>query len=423
MNYRDNYPNNIESPQQLYLQYSQDIVFDYSSGKYPTGLEAGFIWEDYYIPIDHSGNGVALGPHVWRREKVGLDGTWSFPQAITINSSNLSDLMSSFLETLKIESPLIIEDEILKHLNTEGNKHIPSGGLNGQALIKDQGGYNWASIITNNVLDNYYTKSELNSGQLNNLYYTETEIDSLLSDVYTSVELDLGALDNRYYTKIQLDGGQLDTRYYTESELDSGALDIRYYTETELSVNSSAEVHWDNLTNVPTMLHDDTSSINDITENNFNVITGLTFDTYGHTLTNNILNLATNTKNLNGDLGIIIIERHAGTETNVPYNPFTSLTDALDIKLNFNDLNSDSGSNNNAARNDHIHDLTYFKLTDSAKALNVSAPASASNVGTFRYREDISSCTIFIEVSMKKSDGSFEWFVLESRAIDGCVPS
>ena len=37
------------------------------------------------------------------------------------------------------------------------------------------------------------------------------------------------------YTKTQLDSGQLDNQYYTETELDNGQLDNRYYTETELN--------------------------------------------------------------------------------------------------------------------------------------------------------------------------------------------
>jgi hypothetical protein len=53
----------------------------------------------------------------------------------------------------------------------------------------------------------YYTKTQLNAGQLNNQYYTETELDA-------------GQLDNRYYTETELDAGQLDNRYYTETETD-----------------------------------------------------------------------------------------------------------------------------------------------------------------------------------------------------------
>src|SRR6056297_2670421 len=77
-------------------------------------------------------------------------------------------------------------------------------------------------------LSNYYTKTDLDDGQLDSLYYTETELDG-------------GQLDNRYYTETELlTDGVLDTRYYTQgqlytqTELDNGQLDNRYYTETEL---------------------------------------------------------------------------------------------------------------------------------------------------------------------------------------------
>jgi hypothetical protein len=64
--------------------------------------------------------------------------------------------------------------------------------------------------------DRYYTETELNNGQLNNLYFTETELAQ-------------GALDGRYYTETELNDGQLDTRYYTEDEADallSGKVDV-----------------------------------------------------------------------------------------------------------------------------------------------------------------------------------------------------
>ena len=41
-------------------------------------------------------------------------------------------------------------------------------------------------------------------------------------------------LDLRYYTETELDAGQLNDLYYTETELDAGQLDNRYYTETEI---------------------------------------------------------------------------------------------------------------------------------------------------------------------------------------------
>jgi len=51
---------------------------------------------------------------------------------------------------------------------------------------------------------------------------------------YSKSELEAGQLDDRYYTKGELNAGQLDNRYFTESELTGGSLDGRYYTETEL---------------------------------------------------------------------------------------------------------------------------------------------------------------------------------------------
>jgi hypothetical protein len=62
---------------------------------------------------------------------------------------------------------------------------------------------------------------------------------------YTKYELENGQLDNRYYTITQLNGGVLDGLYYTQAQLDPNAiqdgnvLDKRYYTETELSSSST----------------------------------------------------------------------------------------------------------------------------------------------------------------------------------------
>jgi len=64
---------------------------------------------------------------------------------------------------------------------------------------------------------------------------------------YTKIELESGQLDNRYYNKTQMDGGQLDNRYYTESEIDpnpgtdtgTAKLDTRYFLESELISTSN----------------------------------------------------------------------------------------------------------------------------------------------------------------------------------------
>jgi len=305
--------------------------------------------------------------------------------------------------------------------------------------------------------DRYYTETELDAlfadASLHNhddRYYTEIELDALfltkkdtfientgfnlnlgtadgtvavgnhLHDGVYYTETEVNALLDLYYTRVELNAGQLDTRYYTETEINN-FLD-NYYTQLELVTPGSALVHWDNLINVPTMLHDDTSSISNTGNTNFEVLQNLTFDTYGHVLTQSTLNLANTTKNLNGTLGIKIVARHEGN-INIAYNPFASEIDSIDMKLDYDDLNIDSGHSNNPARNDHEHNLVYQKLIDSAKALDVIGDANASNVGTFKYVKDESNCSIGIYVSMETPSGGYEWYPIEERTISGCTPT
>lgn len=71
--------------------------------------------------------------------------------------------------------------------------------------------------------DLYYTEAEMDAALAlksnvghnhDSFYYTEAEIDSQFS-----LHASSGDHDGRYYTKTQLDAGQLDTRYYTEAEI------------------------------------------------------------------------------------------------------------------------------------------------------------------------------------------------------------
>ncbi len=143
-------------------------------------------------------------------------------------------------------------------LNNGDYKHLTITQFNqltasNEAFIHHHDSIYYTETEIDNLLTNYYTKTELDGGQLDNRYYTETELDSTFNLYYTKTDLDGGQLDNRYYTeteiqtnyytKTDLDGGQLDGRYYTETELDgflSGKSNVghihddRYYTETEL---------------------------------------------------------------------------------------------------------------------------------------------------------------------------------------------
>jgi hypothetical protein len=92
MAYTDNYPSNIEAPNRIFMQYSHDIDFDYSTGRFPNGSESSFDWEDNFIPVEHYLNGVLVGSHVWMKTKIGTDGIYSTPMRINIPISIIDKL-------------------------------------------------------------------------------------------------------------------------------------------------------------------------------------------------------------------------------------------------------------------------------------------------------------------------------------------
>ena len=74
----------------------------------------------------------------------------------------------------------------------------------------------------------YYTKTLLDGGQLDNRYYTEKEIDTKINTLNSKDDSIINMInnhktsidhDNRYYSKTQLDAGQLNRLYYTKEEL------------------------------------------------------------------------------------------------------------------------------------------------------------------------------------------------------------
>jgi hypothetical protein len=99
--YRDNYPNNIEAPQKLYIQYSHDIDWDYSTNQYPDGTEDDWHWESNYIPISHAINGLTVERHEWMRIRIGTRADWTYPIRISANVTNIGS----------VSEQVIIEEE------------------------------------------------------------------------------------------------------------------------------------------------------------------------------------------------------------------------------------------------------------------------------------------------------------------------
>lgn len=65
----------------LYIEYSDDPGWDYNNG-YPSGKESVWNWEEKYTPVEHKKGDKVIGPHKWRRERVGINSEWSYPQPL-----------------------------------------------------------------------------------------------------------------------------------------------------------------------------------------------------------------------------------------------------------------------------------------------------------------------------------------------------
>jgi len=157
--YRDNYPNNIEAPQRVYVQYSQDINFDYSNGQYPLGESfEGFIWETVYIPISHYIGTTLIGRHVWMRWRIGEKENWTLPMRMTdsilnIESSEIvysntpSQVKFKFKYTLETGEIIYSEYIII---------NIPQDGVGIQS----------SEIINNNLILHYTDGTSENIGRV-----------------------------------------------------------------------------------------------------------------------------------------------------------------------------------------------------------------------------------------------------------------
>jgi hypothetical protein len=418
--YRDNYPHNIEAPQRVYVQYSQDIDFDYSNGQYPLGeAHEGFIWENVYIPVPHQYGDMQLDRHVWMRWRIGERDAWTVPMRFTDSFSNIeataleevvgtdkvrfrfqytlasgeiiysewieltngidgrgitssqivgtnlilnysdnttedvgrvvgydgigfgsvgSDVPGniiyvnnegevvwlSFNEVFDLEittTPPIEYDVLtgtLSHNNADGYRHIPTGGSSGNLLSTDgAGNYSWVDLDLDNPTTGYipWTAIDDTAGAGDtNLLFSADHITTLIGgvsafgikysvplktdlDLITGLDGELGVVTNDPLypnrTVFQWSGGAGGNWGAGFFDLDADHNhDTRYYTQTQLQTSGQAQVHWDNLTNVPTLYSSWTaagdSGTNDIIDGEtLNIIggTGITTTLSGNNLT------------------------------------------------------------------------------------------------------------------------------------------
>ena len=107
----------------------------------------------------------------------------------------------------------------------------------------------WQNVAVGNIVATH----TLGAGQsdVNAAVSTSPSLNQIL--YYDGAEWNKLTISNNSNTGLA--GGNFahnhDGRYYTESELNAGQLNNLYYTETELQTSGAAAVHWDNLINLP----------------------------------------------------------------------------------------------------------------------------------------------------------------------------
>jgi hypothetical protein len=152
---------------------------------------------------------------------------------ITNNASAISDLDAELTTASGYLQSEI--DSLNLDFATDAELAAVSGTLQGEI-----------DSIATDLSSNYYTKTELDAGQLDNRYYTETETDSLLSTLSGTLQTEIDGKSDLGHTHTESEITDLDK--YTQAEVDSmfsttsgtlqdqiDALDDTYATDVELA--------------------------------------------------------------------------------------------------------------------------------------------------------------------------------------------
>jgi len=364
--YRDNYPNNIEAPQRVNFQYSHDIVFDYSTGKYPLGeTHEGFLWEEQYIPVEHYVGDDLVGKHVWMRVAVGVNSDWTYPIRLTDSFTNIEVVdvtydtigntvtysikytmsdgsiiqsepiiiqngvdgvsivnsaivgnnliltysngtvvnvgrvvgydgtgvpigspdgyhlvsrgdvpawedFNTLLNTeLSANAPLDFTASLLTHIDTDGNKHVPAGsggGIAGYSLVTTDGAgsYDWVSHLLTTALDDtaiagatdkLYSADKILSLITSASFGIKYSVDTIIErDAIVGMSVgDLCVVNGEPNRPVFQWSGAVWNAFF---DLDADHNhDDRYYTKVQLYTAAlGAQVHWLNLTSVPSLM-------------------------------------------------------------------------------------------------------------------------------------------------------------------------
>ncbi len=170
----------MQTYQKIYIEYSHEIDFDFSTGKYPSGDEADWNWEEVYIPVEHEFNGKKVPKHSYMRMKVGIDNIWSYP--IFISPSKELGI------TAKTPITFDAVTGILSHSTQDGDRHIPKGGSRGYILSTDgNGNYTWIEGTGGGSGGDYYTKIELQTSGQSQVHWDNLVDVPAVTGLYTNL--------------------------------------------------------------------------------------------------------------------------------------------------------------------------------------------------------------------------------------------
>jgi len=303
-------------------------------------------------------------------------------------------------------SPIDILAGTISHKDTDGNKHIPASGTQEYSITLDGSGNLvwkdalWMSDLDDTAIlgatDKLYSANKiltLFAGlQSYGIRYVWTDAVARAAEVGMSAD-DLGVQDDTRdvykYSGIawevffNLDAiHNHDDLYFTKSQVTTMLAD--YYTKVALQGDGTAQVHWNNVTNVPSfiqltgisatspILYDDTtgvishatSMIGVTTNTSFVVLNRVIDDGFGHLAGIEKIDLETSGKHMivDGD-GLQVVKHTSGGDvTTNYYNPFDDSI-SYELALLFAGSSGNYGTSNKAARSDHKHSDKNLRIT------------------------------------------------------------
>ena len=173
------------------------------------------------------------------------------------NTTNSSIVVTNLGLTIAPNDTTIVNWEDIDRIVDDGDLRslISNGAIvinNGTSDLTPLDAFSYIDPLSN-LQANYFTSSQLNSGQLDTRYYNKSQIDSSFSNYYSKNQVD--ASFGFYYSKNQID--TTFANYYTSAQSDLKFSPIvhnhddRYYTKSQLAAATQAQIDYSNLTNIP----------------------------------------------------------------------------------------------------------------------------------------------------------------------------